>query len=61
MRIMYRTNLNFVTFRKYFSVLLDRGLIAEVKNGEGNTLYRTTEKGKTALDMLNKIQKVVSL
>ncbi len=61
-RIMYRANLNFVRFKKYFSVLLDRGLVAEVDNpGDGGVLYKTTEEGRALLAVLRKARRLISL
>ena len=61
-RIMYRANLNFLRFKKYFSVLLDEGLIAMVNNpGSGGVVYKTTEKGRALLEALRKARRFISL
>ena len=61
-RIMYRANLNFVRFKKYFSVLLDRGLIVGVNNPDGGrVVYKTTEKGRALLGALRKAERFISL
>ena len=61
-RIMYRANLNFVRFKRYFSELLDRGLIVEVDNpGSGGVLYKTTEEGRALLAVLRKARRLISL
>ena len=61
-RIMYRANLNFLRFKKYFSELLDKGLIAEVNNPtSGNVIYTTTEEGKALLEVLKKAKRFISL
>jgi predicted transcriptional regulator len=53
-RIMYRANLNFLRFKRYFSELESKGLIAVVKNPGRGIVYQTTEKGKDLLQILNK-------
>ena len=61
-RIMYRANLNFLRFKRYFSELLDKGLIAEVDNpGSGKVIYKTTEDGKALLEVLKKAKRFISL
>ena len=50
--IIYRVNLNHLRFNKYFPGLLAEGLIAKDTNCNGDTLYRTTEKGKALLRTL---------
>jgi len=61
-RIMYRANLNFLRFERYFSELLDKGLIAEVNNPtSGKVIYETTEEGKTLLEVLKKAKRFISL
>lgn len=61
-RLMYRANMNFSSFNRYFEELLDRGLICEVEGGSGRVrVYRTTRKGKELLDILLRARKFVSL
>jgi predicted transcriptional regulator len=60
MRIMYRSNLNFERFNKYFKDLLKKGFIEEVKDANGRLLYKTTERDKTLLETLKKAQQLVS-
>lgn len=60
-RIMYGANLNFLRFEKYFSKLLDNGLIVERKNSEGSRVYITTEKGKDLLKILKNAEKIISV
>jgi len=63
-RIMYRANLNFIRFERYFGELLSKGLIVVVDNPgaySGGVVYQTTEKGRALLDMLKQAQKIVSL
>lgn len=45
-RIMNLSNLNVIVFNKYFSVLLEEGLIQEVIGDKGQIIYRITDKGK---------------
>ncbi|MCX8170367.1 MAG: winged helix-turn-helix domain-containing protein [Candidatus Bathyarchaeota archaeon] len=44
-RIMHMANVNYHSFCKYFNMLLEDGLIAEVKGSDGEIIYRTTEAG----------------
>ena len=56
MRIMYRSNLNFERFNKYFYDLLKRGFIEEIDGSNGREQYKITERGKTLFDVLRKAQ-----
>jgi len=59
---MYRANLNFLRFKRYFSELLDKGLIAQAGNpGSGGVVYKTTEEGKALLEVLKKAERFISL
>ena len=64
-RIMYRANLNFLRFNRYFSELLDAGLIAVFDNPgsefSGGMVYRTTEKGRELLKVLEKAKRFIRL
>lgn len=60
MRIMYRANLNFERFDKYFSELLKKGLIEEHSDHDGKTAYLITKRGKTLLDCLRKAREIFS-
>jgi len=54
-RIMYRSNLNFVCFNRYFEELIKKGLIVEVKsNPDGVKIYKTSEKGLQLLEVLER-------
>ncbi|MEM1530631.1 MAG: DUF4364 family protein [Candidatus Bathyarchaeia archaeon] len=44
-RIMHMANVNYYSFCKYFNMLLEDGLIAEIKDPNGGSLYKTTESG----------------
>ena len=60
MRIMYKSNLNFERFNKYFSDLLKKGFIQEENISNGRRLYKTTDKGKALLEVLRKAEDLVS-
>jgi len=60
MRIMYRSNLNFERFNRYFYDLLRKGFIEEMKDSNGRSAYKTTERGRTLLEVLRKAQELVS-
>lgn len=63
-RIMYRANLNFVRFERYFGDLLAKGLVVVVDNPgieSGGVVYQTTERGLALLDMLRQAGEIVSL
>lgn len=59
MRIMYKSNLNFARFNTYFSDLLRKGFIEEINDSNGKMVYKTTERGRTLLEVLRKAQKLV--
>jgi predicted transcriptional regulator len=54
MRVMYRSNLNFERFNKYFYDLLRKGFVEEMDNGNGRSLYKITGQGRTLLAVLKK-------
>jgi predicted transcriptional regulator len=62
MKIMYKSNLNFDRFNKYFSDLLRKGFIEEMEdsNPEGRRVYKTTKRGRILLDALKKAQDIAS-
>jgi predicted transcriptional regulator len=60
MRIMYRANLNFERFNKYFHNLLRKGFIEEKNGHNGRQVYQITETGKELLDILGQAQKLIS-
>ena len=59
-RIMYRANLNFLRFHRYFSELMDRELIAEENTSGGRVVYRTTEKGRRFLKIIGDAEALMS-
>jgi len=61
MRIMYKSNLNFQRFNKYFYDLLRKGFIEEMEDSNGRSVYKTTERGRTLLEVLRKAQELASL
>ena len=54
MRVMYRSNLNFARFQKYFQDLLKKGFVKEMNGSDGRLLYKTTERGQILLEILKK-------
>jgi predicted transcriptional regulator len=58
MRIMYKANLNFERFNKYFQEFLSKGLIEEHDGSDGKVLYVTSERGKALLDALRKARDI---
>jgi predicted transcriptional regulator len=61
---MYRANLNFIRFERYFGELLSKELIIVVDNPgvySGGIVYQTTDKGRVLLDMLRQAGEIVSL
>ena len=60
MRVMYRSNLNFARFNRYFHDLLRKGFIEEVNNGNGRAMYKITNRGKTLLEVLKTAEQMFS-
>jgi predicted transcriptional regulator len=58
MRIMYRANLNYARFNKYFSDFLKKGFIESIKAPDGKVSYRISQRGKTLLAVLKKAQEL---
>jgi predicted transcriptional regulator len=59
MRVMYKSNLNFERFNKYFYDLQRKGFIIKVNSdGSSTCLYKTTERGRTLLEVLKKAQEL---
>lgn len=54
--LVYRTNLNFKTIKKYLVFLLDNEFLA-VHHVEGKDVYKTTEKGLLLLQKLREVKK----
>ena len=56
MRIMYKANLNFERFHRYFGELRRKGFIDEANDSVGKPLYKISERGKVLLATLKKAQ-----
>jgi predicted transcriptional regulator len=54
MRIMYRANLNYARFNKYFCDFLNKGFIEKTSDPDGKVCYRISQRGKTLLTALKK-------
>jgi len=59
-RIIYRANLNFLRFHTYFSKLSDNGLIEREDSSDGRVVYRTTDKGRRFLNIINSAEEIIS-
>ena len=58
MRIMYKSNLNYTRFDKYFQDLLVKGLIETLDDSDGKTAYVISARGKTLLNALKKAREI---
>jgi len=58
-RLVYRANLNFLRFQRYFSDLLERELIVEENTSDGR-VYRTTDKGRHFLRFISDAEEIIS-
>ena len=54
MRIMYKSNLNYARFNKYFYDFLKKGFIEEINGCDGKMCYHISQRGKTLLVVLKK-------
>ena len=54
MRIMYKANLNYARFSKYFRDFLKKGFIEQTSDPDGKVCYHITQRGKTLLAVLKK-------
>ena len=50
--IMYRANLNYLSFNKFFPSLVKEGYITELPDPDGGVFYKLTKKGKVLLEIL---------
>jgi predicted transcriptional regulator len=58
---MYKSNLNYTRFQKYFNSFLEKGLLQEVENNDGRARYYSTSKrGKTLLKALKEAKSIFS-
>lgn len=60
-RLMYNVNMNLASFNKYLRELTKAELIAVVNDPNGKETYKTTERGKNLLQLLEKAEEFVSL
>lgn len=58
-RVMYRSNLNFARFHRYFDDLVARGFVEELNGTDGRVRYRATERGRDLLEVLRTAQDLV--
>jgi predicted transcriptional regulator len=60
-RLMYKSNLNYARFQKYFRSFLQKNLLQEVENKDGRTKhYVTSNRGKTLLKALKNAERIFS-
>ena len=60
-RLMYKSNLNYTRFQKYFNSFLKKGLLEEIENNAGRTkFYSTSKRGKTLLKALKDAESIFS-
>lgn len=55
-RIMYKANLNYDRFNRYFCDFVRKGFILETDDNDGNPSYMISERGRTFLATLRKVQ-----
>ena len=60
-RLMYNVNMNLTSFNKYLHELTERGLIAMVNDSLDKMMYKTTERGKNLLQLLEEAEEFISL
>lgn len=48
-QIIQRANLNYLTFKRIFPVLLEGGFIVEEEDPDGSVLYHLTDEGRALL------------
>ncbi|UCH70539.1 MAG: transcriptional regulator [Candidatus Bathyarchaeota archaeon] len=58
MRIMYKSNLNFERFNRYFYDLMEKGFIKEKNHSNGRSVYKTTERGRILLKAIRRAQEL---
>ena len=59
-RIMYRTNVPYMSLMKILDSMADQGLIA-VKRTNGRSVYSTTEKGRNALAYFDRAFEIIEI
>lgn len=50
--VIYKSNLNFKRFQAYVRYLLNKGFLEVIENINGSKMYRTTEKGRQLLKLI---------
>jgi len=60
-RIMYKANLNYDRFSKYFVDFVKKGFIVEADDPDGSNSYVISERGRTFLAALRKAQDLASV
>jgi len=59
--ILYRANISSTQVESYFSALLAHNLIEKSHDLDGNTIYRTTEKGMRFIECCEEIRSLIGL
>ena len=55
-RLMYKANLNYDRFNRYFCDFVRKGFIVEADGSDGKPEYKISERGRTFLAALRKAQ-----
>lgn len=55
--IMYRANLNYVSFDRYFRALVDDGYIVGANDPDGGSFYMLSEKGRLLFRALREVKR----
>jgi len=58
-KIMYKANLNFARFHRYFDDLVAKGFIEEVDGSGRGAAYLATDRGRTLLTVLRTARDLV--
>ncbi len=58
MKIMYKSNLNFERFHRYFKEMLKKGFVEEKNGVNGRLVYKITPRGKDLLEVLKEAQRL---
>lgn len=56
-RIMYGARLDWKTFKRHFTFLLENNIVQETKNSKNCKIYRLTDKGNKLLSRLKNVKK----
>jgi predicted transcriptional regulator len=60
-RIMYKANLNYVRFSKYFVDFIRKGFIVESFDSQGNPEYKISERGNALLLALKEARELAKI